>query len=485
MSTAGSENSSTPFAGYTPETQAKQEEGKQKKGSKSGFYSNSRGIRFYIKRSAEYIADNVAEVITSQLLKFVIDRHAVEYFSVQNQDDHTIYVASEVSEGFESLKNYVQNHKRQKTGNPKYTLPMVGANPRDKEAIFDAIADDEEAKKGLAKILAGCLWVGEYDCQLGNILIGKNDQGKTEIRKFDNGWGLADICKPENHIVNLFGQKPFAADMGTHGFGLVPTNHFNDYPKIIRSMEFIEALGSVIEKTTPESIDKLANDVINQIVQDYPEKDQLNALKAFSKHIGLTEKLYSSNLNLEGLKNIIKISLNKRLQERADSMVVLQSLLFINASQSLASEQNRTLKLAEKISILRNFKQIIKDKCINNPRYPRNKSIQEILYDIDPSYQDVLRNFLKDMPTKDELDENERDEVEKLMQFFEALLETTVPLSQLKNPETILSTTAPAAATTPLFSKVRESSVKLFKRFRTENIDPNNPGTGDQKKKPS
>lgn len=315
----------SPFEGLKPSTKMVAQGGKQKKAPGTGFYEDEAGKIFYVKR-AEYLADNIAEVVSSDLLELAMGEQAVRYRALQNQQDKSIFIASEVSKGFSNLKTYVERKKTAEKRKP-YTLPMVGANllfKAVKKTIFKALEKEEE-KKGLARVLAGSLWIGEYDCQVQNILIGKDRNGKPMVKKFDNGWGLADICKPGNEKVDLFGRRALYGKSATHKRSGIPTNHFNDYPDIINSQYFVEALRDTIAEATPEKIWETVHNSVEKIIQDYYKPDrQLEALTAFAEHMGIA---ITQKNNVTELKNEISFTLSTRLCARAESLELLAKKL--------------------------------------------------------------------------------------------------------------------------------------------------------------
>ena len=306
------------------DNQTKKKGGKQKKGHQSGIYSWN-GQEYYIKQSLLFPADNIAEVAAGRLLRLVIGEQAVEYEAVIG-DNFDVYIASK-----KSMKPLDEQVKL-----PRY---FPGSDPywdKNKEFINEILNADQR-KLGMVKILAGCLWVNDNDCHIGNILF---DSVRDVVKKFDHGWALVDICKPEHAKVSLFEKiSPHSSEKkGTHPpshlhENLVPINHFNDYPKIIRSKEFIGALKEISDKANDNNITSTVEAIVTEIKKDY-ENSSLNqmdppdpqrALKLFAEHIGL-----NVSEKPENLEEFIKKNLTKRLKERRDSMKLLKCMLEID-----------------------------------------------------------------------------------------------------------------------------------------------------------
>jgi len=237
--------------------------GKQKKARYTGFYTHTSNNTqmSVLKKSEDYPADNVAEVVTSSLLVNIIGaQNAIPYTFKKSVDDG-LYLQSEVRPAFKDLEQVLHSNLKKKKGFFP-SLPRWGwlaSNPitqRNKKNI-DACFSTPQLRKDMANVLAGCLLVLDVDCQVKNICFYTDTNGDRRIAKFDDGWGLADICKPENAKVDLFGSLKSYGDRATHKNAGLPTNHFIDYPYILHSMEFVESL--------KESGLKAKNDLENNV----------------------------------------------------------------------------------------------------------------------------------------------------------------------------------------------------------------------------
>jgi hypothetical protein len=371
----------------------KKEEGKQEKAPDTGFYKKD-GKLYYIKQSAKFPADDIAEVATSHLLKLGIGEQAVMYAVVPHETllkkktEQSVYLASEVSLKFKTLKEQVV--LRDKT---------LGADLRTDQNKADVYKKLEEsgAVKEMAKVLAGCLWVREPDCQYGNILLGSNG----EVKKFDNGWGLVDICGSENARVKLFKKESPVSLLafGTHNpLSGIPTNHLNDYPEIIRSQDFVDALEETLNNITPkvngkityEKIDTEVGQIVARIKKDYEKANPDEALTLFTKHIGLDVK---NNTDNKPLEDFIKDSLAKRLKERADSMAVLQCLLKIDLALPLLD--NKDLSANEVEALVGNLQKVIADRFTKENGYDMdNLTIREIIPPYDPPREELMEKLI-------------------------------------------------------------------------------------------
>ncbi|HXH54808.1 MAG TPA: hypothetical protein VNK03_03590 [Gammaproteobacteria bacterium] len=384
------------------EKEKKKEEGKQKKAPNTGFYKQGKQL-YYIKQSAEFPADDIAEVATSHLLQLAIGDQAVMYSAVCHKTlknspggGPSVYLVSEVSPECKTLKEHVLAlPKGFKFPDQKVIMGADLVTKKNKIALSNSLTPHQ--RKELAKVLAGCLWVREPDCQYGNILLGPLDAtGKGEVKKFDNGWGLVDICGSNNARVKLFKKEapisPLAA--GTHPrFSGIPTNHLNDYPGIIRSQDFVDALEEILKKTTEDNIKEHSKKIVDDIKNNYKDANPNNALNNFAKHIGLDV----SGKSADELGAFIEKSLAKRLKERADSMAVLQCLLKID----LALDKDLSAKEAE--ALVSELQKVIRDRFRigEDGDEVKNLTIGEIIPPYKPPRAELMKKLMNIVDKKD------------------------------------------------------------------------------------
>lgn len=377
-----------PFKGYTRWDSLKVagDTGKQKKSSNTGYYQSlTDGKTYYIKKSKNFPADDIAEIATSRLLGLVIGDQAVEYKTLPSTNGE-VYIASEVSRDFTILKDRVEllPKRLQPSG------PILGADlitDSNKKAI-DKMFSGEQRQK-MAKVLAGCLWVKEPDCQFGNILLGKGT-----VRKFDNGWGLVDVCKPENARVNLFAKQAYISlkSWGTHGHIGIPTNHFNDYPYIVHSQDFVDALDEIVVGATSDNINIEVDSIIQDIKDGYKNSTNPNSQKAlelFAKHIGLDLAQRKNNQEIE---TYIKFNLKKRLRERADSIAVLQCLLKIDLALKKKGVEATPDELQKLVAELQ---AVIRDRFTKEKGYDPNLPIRNIIPPFQPPRDELIKKLMK------------------------------------------------------------------------------------------
>lgn len=321
-------NVKTPFKEYDVEPNKKLTGGKQKKAKDTGFYRLKKdGSRYNIKKSEKYPADNIAEVVTGSLLQSAIgvDR-AVGYEFVKDEKDGSRYIASECRDNFKKLKDLA------------FKLPYFGANPYLKinKKLLHRQFKKPWQKRDMASVLAGCLWVGEYDCQPDNICFYREKvSGDTRVAKYDNGWGLAEICAEGNDKVDLFADKPFWGKLATHDKGGIPTNHFIDYPYILKSRDFVDELDNLVKKAdsdkggfVKQALQKIEDAYKEELPNHRREGLQQDAFRLFAAHIKLPIPP-AHQVSALHLKNYIGDELQRRMEERTNSMALLSALLRI------------------------------------------------------------------------------------------------------------------------------------------------------------
>ena len=98
-----------------------------------------------------------------------------------------------------------------------------------KTDISQALLSNSKTKENICRILTGNFYVGNYDCQTGNIGFTKTDEGLGQV---DFGWAFASIT---GLFPDLFGMHiPWDKQVLADHDGVGPTNHFNDYPAVIQ-----------------------------------------------------------------------------------------------------------------------------------------------------------------------------------------------------------------------------------------------------------
>lgn len=318
-----------PFADYTRKKdidahrKEKKDDGKQEKSEYTDFYtSNIGGRKYFIKKSKMFQSDDISEYFVSMLLNHAIGDRAVPYMTVPTKKDPAIiYLASEVVDGFQTLKQKCAQAL------PHMRLGADLITDANKEAVINILTPAQ--RKDVATFLAGSLWVNNTDCQIGNILV---DNAGLKAKGFDFGWALADICKPEQAQVKLFESiapmnlKP----VGMHPAGnCVPTNHFNDYPDILNSQDFVDALEEILPKIMGEQIKHEIEAAINKVTREYKNIGERKTLSLFAKHIGVLplDQEFQEDAQLPDIKQKVIAHLTAKLQQRAHSMAVLKCML--------------------------------------------------------------------------------------------------------------------------------------------------------------
>ena len=507
-----------PFKGYTikklesgkldlgkGKEETPKKEGVQEKGTWSGLYSKQitkeQTEDFYIKKSLKYPADNLSEVVTSDLLREVIGIHAISYdfvssdlpedlktgpdepFRGQGAED---YVVSQMREGSKTLKALVNERST-------LSLRAVGANvfgKSNKKKIYRCLTVKQKTQ--LALILAGCALVLERDCQYGNIIFYDNPNDTTsylneeqrqedkDVGKFDNGWGLAGICLPENARVDIFSSRQYIWSREGEGTGTgrgFPTNHFNDYPRIIQSQYFVKALEQVVKKSkenlTLESVKNTIFKIRNHFGKDRPDQEEIVKQKLFdlADHLGILtvlkdrlgtkeafEEFKNKTLALD-MESLIIETLSERLAERTESLNTLKVLLNMDFQYNPTEEKrNKYQKSDQKLwganvpydpkadlkvlkeHCLKIIKQIQKESRSEGEKVQGSISFDEVVKRLAAFNKDI-RSFIEKTMKKYSEDRSlgsQGPDVE-LIQFFEDLLKGNTQALLLSSDNSIKS----------------------------------------------
>lgn len=304
--------------------------GKQEKAKHTGFYEDESGKQWMIKMSKKHSPDDVAEVVTSSLLQdFITEKHAIGYDFIPSKDG-SMYIKSGVRQNFSELGKRVEENGKG-TG-------WIGSNPRTPEnkKKIQAQFKTEEHQAQMAEIIAGSLLLKDSDCQIGNICFYTDKEGKEQMAKFDDGWGLVGLGKPKNRAItldNLIGSIDFfSKKRGDHTYEFTPTNHYIDYPDIIYSQAFVDALIRVSDRTKTQLLNKDPNSVetalkkIDDAFGDDPAR-HLKAYKDFAIHLELPKQ---DGNDIQKIRSTIKTTLTNQLNTRAESMRTLSAQIALH-----------------------------------------------------------------------------------------------------------------------------------------------------------
>ena len=419
--------------------------GAQKKAKHTAFYIDENGKKWMVKMSADYPADNVAEVVTASLLVDLIgEKHAVPYEFLKAADGG-MYLKSEVRKEFGTLKK------------DKEKALAIGSNPvtkKNKGKIHERL---ERFENEMAMILAGSLLVGDSDCQVGNICFYKDDSGNKKIAKFDDGWGLADLCKPGHQAVDLFEKIAWLGERGTHGVDKLlganlPTNHYIDYPKILYSMDFVNALKKIGEDAkakakasefVSKALDKIDAAYIDAAYNGNVEEHK-KAYKDFADHLGVSLK----NLSLVNeMREEISSELTKSIQSRGQSMILLSASLKLKIEVDHGTNPEKLKEALKEVHELAVINSLSKIEDV----FPDFKNaIKPFVSETSP------RAFLEKVLKKSRLDDSLKDSEE--FRFFNNLL-SPEPAEKIAPPDKATPGTGTPPRTPPmLLSTVRQPS---------------------------
>jgi hypothetical protein len=281
--------------------------GKQKKAVGSGLHEDLVDLSaWFLKASAEFPADDVAEVLSSHLMRRLADIMGssagvarCDFFSLPTQT----FVGSRVFHDFSDLTTQRERDKDGKRSAIAFPDKFMGANPMteaNKAKLMERftpqpgdtraqVEDKSRLRQEFADLLAVNLAVGNWDVQPKNFGFYTGDDGKVHVGTIDFGWGLANmgaqgnVAKFSNSTFNIFDAKSMIGTRGTHVNAALPTNHFNDYPDMFRSHAQGQSQ-SAFEKTChnpqirnlaehPEQIAELVNTALDETIDRHGPDD--------------------------------------------------------------------------------------------------------------------------------------------------------------------------------------------------------------------
>lgn len=356
--------------------------GAQQKEPGSGKYRDHQGTVHFIKSSALYPADNIAEVITADLMiGLVKDTVAPDtyqdtvtaYSFIWNKDLQTPFVGSAVHPDY---KGSVKKHAV--AAGAKFINSEPAFYQPDSKKILQAQFKTPQMKKDICRILAACLLLGDYDCQADNLFIYMDKKGNLRVGSYDHGWGMVDLFDPKHLKIKLFDIKAalkLTGVRGTHKKGGLPTNHFRDYdPDIIKSREFVTALREIAANSKVEMNTKIAaalakidnaysiNNIPNAAEREVQlKKAYTNLALHLSGKISLREVGFPENRSSSDMKAFIQYKLDSVIATRTNSMLLTASLLEMrlnrkelkqNAEYSVAALSNDPAKKAQVTTII-------------------------------------------------------------------------------------------------------------------------------------
>lgn len=329
----------SPFDGYKSAV-GKTEGGKQVKAEGTGLYTDTAGDKYFIKRAEESPGDDLAENITAEILYTLTGDTCAPTTLVRNKVTDEPYLASKFARGSGHKALYPQ-------GNVAGLWTQFS-----KDRVYDILKENNLIPE-FSRALAACMLVSEYDVHPGNFVMYTDEDGKQRVCKIDHGWGLNDIVTELDAEYNK--KDPYEFKIGS-GFGAYgdgyrkkPTNHFSNYPRIIFSSQFRDALEEILAKFNALDSTQVVADSLYRLEELYPDNPdkRLECLQLIAIHIGLrdfSEELAqqtfeSTEERYAAAKSILTDAIAKGLQSRYTRIVKLKERITTEIASSLTSEK--------------------------------------------------------------------------------------------------------------------------------------------------
>lgn len=416
MSVNSNNISFKPFAGFEfdPKFNKKVEGGAQKKASYTGMYRNIKNNEiYYIKKSFKYPGDDIAEVITSRLSRFLGANAAECEFVVSRTGE--LYVASKCYNEFQPL---VPAKER------GLSKGYLGSNPiskNNKKAIHSKLKSSLQIED-VAKNLASFLLLNQMDGHVGNFGIYKQKvqtpngvKTKSRVCSIDFGWGLANIFDDSSRKINLFETLSPLGSKGTHKFGGIPTNHFKDFDKIINSPCFIDSIEKTMSKMEEPAFEAELKKTIDYIVNcTRGEHRKQKQLQYLVDHMKL--KIPDNIVSIQNKKAFILKKLIQRFKERTISLALTKAMLQIK----LRKDGKGNYITAKKC--LEDLKSVIH-------KYLPGRKINLFMPEFKPeSVKTLLKNVIEDAKQERFLNKKDNAYLSGLIRFSEEVREGRNPV---------------------------------------------------------
>jgi len=359
----------TPFPGFTkvPKDPKKKDGGAQVKAEYTDFYTDEHGQRYFIKKTgnADYTGDDIAEILTARIGRKLLGSDArliaeCEPIRAVNGD---VYVKSKCAPNWKVLHKHTGLGKNF-TGAAKHHTARKSADSGDtRRKVYDGLSADE--KQELAKSLAICLVLMEYDCNTENI--GTSDSG---VVKIDHGWGLVNILKDKHKKVRLYNFKGLIGHRGGN-LRATPTNHFLDYPDILSGREFIKSIDEVYTEFLSKGVEgkeELHDEVTKSIEAILKERgsvhNQRETLLYLLNHIDFKPKCFEGvslnemskdihNLDVAMVVEEIATEVTKQIELRMHSMNIYKHTLDYQSIKEIVSSSDTENKDIDIFNIVR------------------------------------------------------------------------------------------------------------------------------------
>jgi hypothetical protein len=308
--------------------------GKQKKATGTGFYTWSNGKEYAIKRAEKFPADDLAELLASKLLRAILREEFAPECSLINRADGAVFLCSEKLNEFQEIYKHKGPSSEVQFDKTKDRIMQNITGVNNREALN---IKQQHYKDDFAKILAGCLWVREYDCQTENIAFYKTKDGKNQLVKIDHGWAFSNVFKEKNKSL-----EPFISKFRI-GNRIKPVNHFLDYKDLVNSREMVTQMRIVAKQVDENNADSaksssaLIASTVDEIITAYKtetkylggneieqDKHAKEMLQKFAAHMGLQVSYVN---NLDNVRKSIVDNLTMKMSDRKISLEVAAAFM--------------------------------------------------------------------------------------------------------------------------------------------------------------
>ncbi len=353
--------------GYDPKLAADSVGGKQLKAEGSGFYFKNKKP-YYLKHvtNSDFLADDLCELLVSSILKSMGDDYNfADCTSVKVENE--VFVASSCFEDFKPLYPVKSNM-------PSYLfLP---------QKIDLALKVSKNEKPDLSKLLAACLWIGDYDCHpTGNIGRSRDRFNRVKMVKIDHGWGLENICLKIPMIItkeiDMMRDKTRSSS---------PVNNLNNYPFITDNPDlFLQSIDKLNTDFKPLEMRDLICEHIKELITLYSGSEKPGIfsevytegeiLKAITSRIGLELPMGTPDPSLFIANNIV-LALEVRLK-----LMKIFTLLNKSLKECPSKEESVSIELGKGLVL----------DLKTDPLSDISKEIDRIISSSTPEAQELIK----------------------------------------------------------------------------------------------
>ena len=335
--------------------------GKQKKAEHTGFYEvyddkDNKTARKFYKKSEDYPVDDMMEYMAAGILrKLVGEEHIPKINLVRTTDTGTVYLETDVLPGFTEIYKHGRSPTAEvhRSSIKKEILKRIQGKLSKREKKNRGSQNDTQTNlsNNFAKILAGCLLIGEYDVQPENLAF-YNNNGKREIAKIDHGWAFKNILKPKHKVINLF--SPYSRFSKSEK-RMRPVNHFLIYKDILKDYKIMpKALTDIAGKLDEVISGKIIENSLNEILKNYPvdglgyvtilEQNKIKCLSEIGEKMGVELSTLNQDFTKKDSEN-----LKTELVNLIQSQLVIRKFSLLLTAEFIKIKNQKIEEIPDKI----------------------------------------------------------------------------------------------------------------------------------------